>query len=301
MTWLVIAILAYLIFALVSLGDRFLLLGAPEPKTYTFYVGLLGIISVVLIPFVGFSVPPLGMLLFCFFAALNYILFLYLMYSAIEKYEVSRIIPAVGALVPLISFLIIFLLSGVFSPLGIKGIISFLLLVVGSVIVNADYSKAFSLKSLKICFTIALFASLGFIFSKYAFMHIPFWTAFIWTRIFTFVIALFFILSLAVRKEIFGKKKSFTKKETILFVGVQIFGALAFVLQNWAIALAGFAYLPIVNALQGVQYLFLFIFALLIALKVPKAIKEDLSKKAIFQKILAMAIMVVGFILLAYN
>ncbi len=300
MLWLFVAILAYLIFALVSLGDRFLLLGAPEPKTYTFYVGLLGIISVVLIPFVGFSVPPLGLLVFCFLAALNYILFLYLMYSAIEKYEVSRIIPAVGALVPLMSFLIIFLISGV-SSLGLKGIISFLLLVVGSVIVNADYSKAFSLKSLKICFVIALFASLGFIFSKYAFINIPFWTAFIWTRIFAFIIALFFILSLTVKKEIFGKKKSFTKKATVLFIIVQIFGALAFVLQNWAIALAGFAYLPIVNALQGVQYLFLFILAFLISLKIPKAVEEDFSGKAIAQKALAMGIMVAGFILLAYN
>jgi drug/metabolite transporter (DMT)-like permease len=300
MMWLAIAILAYLIFALVSLGDRFLLLGAPEPKTYTFYVGLLGIISVVLIPFVGFSVPPFSLLIFCFLAALNYILFLYLIYSAIEKYEVSRIIPAVGALIPLISFLIIFLVSGV-SGLGLKGIISFLFLVVGSIIVNADYSKAFSLKSLKICLIIALFASLNFIFSKYAFMRVPFWTAFIWTRIFAFAIALFFILSFTVRKEIFRKKKSFTKKETILFVFIQIFGALAFVLQNWSINLAGFAYLPIINALQGVQYLFLFIFALLIALKIPKAIKEDLSKKAVFQKALALGVMAVGFVLLAYN
>lgn len=301
MTWLIIAILAYLIFALVSLGDRFLLLGASNPKIYTFYVGVLGIISVILTPFIGFSMPSLTLLFFCFLAALSYILFLYLIYSAIEKYEVSRIIPAVGALVPLISFLTIFLLSDASNPLGLRGITAFLLLVLGSIIINANFSKAFSLKSLKICFLIALFASLNFIFSKYTFVYLPFWTAFIWIRIFTFAVALLFLFSLTVRKEIFGKKKSFSKKETFLFAVIQIFGALAFVLQNWAIALAGFAYLPIINALQGVQYLFLFIFALLISLKTPQAIKEDLSRKAIIQKVAAMAAMGAGFIFLAYK
>jgi len=298
MLWLAAAVLAYLLFALVSLGDRHLLLGAPNPKVYTFYVGLLGIASVLLIPFVGFSIPSAGLLLFCFLAALNYVLFLYLIYTAIEKHEVSRIIPSVGALVPLITFAIIFPFSGIPS---FKEIAAFIFLIAGSIVANANLSKSFSLKTLKICFIVALFSSLGFVFSKYAFIFLPFWTAFIWTRIFVFIISLFFIFSPAVRKELAGKRKSFTRKKSFLFAIIQVLGALAFVLQNWAIALAGLVYLPIINALQGVQYIFLFIFALIISFKFSKkAVKEDLSRRAIFQKALALAVMTAGFAILAY-
>ena len=55
MLWLIIAILAYFLFAFVSLGDKYLLKGAPEPKTYTFYVGLFSIVVLILIPFVDGS------------------------------------------------------------------------------------------------------------------------------------------------------------------------------------------------------------------------------------------------------
>jgi len=54
MPWLTLIILAYFLFAIVALGDKYLLKGPPNPKIYTFYVGVLGILALFLIPFVGF-------------------------------------------------------------------------------------------------------------------------------------------------------------------------------------------------------------------------------------------------------
>jgi len=71
-------------------------------------------------------------------------------------------------------------------------------------------------------------------------------------------------------------------------------GAGAFILQNWAIALAGLAYLSIINALQGVQYVFLFILTGLI-------LKEGLSKKVILQKFFAIILIGIGLVFLALN
>ncbi|MDP2909711.1 MAG: hypothetical protein Q8N69_01415 [bacterium] len=299
MLWLFAIILAYLLFAMVSLGDRFLLLGAPNPKVYVFYVGGLGILSCLLIPFVGFDIPPPGALLLCFLGGLFYVGFLYLMYCALEKFEVSRIIPATGALVPLISLILIYFLSKDNSFWDLKSGAAFLLLVAGSVIVNSEFSKSFSLKTFKLAFVIAFLASLTFIFSKYAFLNMGFWPGFIWMRIFTFAIILLFLFSGSVRKELFGKKKSFTKNGLILFFVIQILGASAFILQNWAIDLAGLSLLPVINALQGVQYVFLFFLALIVSLKFPQAIRENITKKVIFQKILAIFLIAAGFIFLA--
>jgi len=53
MLWIFIIITAYLIFAINALIDNYLLLGPPNPKSYAFYIGTLGIIALVLIPFVG--------------------------------------------------------------------------------------------------------------------------------------------------------------------------------------------------------------------------------------------------------
>lgn len=301
MSWLLTIILAYLLFALVSLGDRYLLLGSPEPKTYTFYVGTLGIAAVILAPFTGFFIPSLWALLICFSGALAYILFLYLMYSAIEKFEVSRVIPAVGALIPLITLVIIYLLSGGNHLFGAKGFIAFFLLILGSVAINLKFSKTVSFRSLGLSSAAAFFASLGFVFSKYAYLLLPFWTAFIWMRIFAFLIVLFFLFNQKTREEVFKKKEFFTQKTFFLFVAVQVLGASAFILQNWAINLAGLSYLPIINALQGAQYAFLFLLILLISRKLPLALKENISKKIVFQKISAIIVIGAGLILLAFN
>ena len=58
MTWLVAALSTYLILAIVFLVDKYLLTQRiPNPKVYSFYVGGLGVLALVLIPFVDFSVP----------------------------------------------------------------------------------------------------------------------------------------------------------------------------------------------------------------------------------------------------
>ncbi|GAI01411.1 unnamed protein product, partial [marine sediment metagenome] len=126
------------------------------------------------------------------------------------------------------------------------------------------------------------------------YLMLPFWTGFIWIRISAFLIALFFILFREVRKEIFSATSSFSKKTGAFFLFNQGVGAGAFILQNWAIALAGLAYLSIISALQGIQYVFLFILTVLI-------LKEGLSKKVILQKIIAILLIGLGLAFLVFK
>jgi len=293
MSWLIVIILAYFLFAVVCLGDKYLLKGPANPKIYAFYVGVLGILTLLLAPFVGFSIPGVVGILFCLLAGAIYIFAILGVYEGLEKFEASRIIPAIGGFMPLFIFGLIYLFSGGREVLGFKEIIAFILLIFGSIFITWNPLKRVSFKSLQISAVTAFLFSLSFVLTKYVYLMLPFWTGFIWIRISAFLIALFFIFFKEVRKEIFSKKSSFSKKTSALFLFNQGVGAGAFILQNWAIALAGLAYLSIISALQGVQYIFLFILTIIV-------LKEELSKKVILQKFFAIIFIGIGLAFLAF-
>jgi len=73
---------------------------------------------------------------------------------------------------------------------------------------------------------------------------------------------------------------------------------LATVLQSLAIALVPVAYLAIVNALKGIQYVFLFLLTILFSYYLPSYLKETLSKKALVQKISAIFLISLGLVIL---
>lgn len=294
MLWLVIVIFAYFLFAIVAVGDRYLLIGAPNPKIYSFYVGILGGLSLVLIPFVGFFIPAPFEIVFALFAGVIFLFAIFSAFEGLEKFEASRIIPAIGGLVPIFTYIFVYAFSGGKETLGIKGIIALILLLIGSVLITYNPKKKFLSESLKISAITAVFFSLMFVLSKYVYLMLPFWTGFIWMRIGLFLSALCFLFFKDIRRELFSKKKSFNRKTGTIFVLNQAVGASATILQNWAIALAPLAFLSIINALQGVQYLFLFVLTLILF----KSLKEDISKRTIIQKVFAIIVIILGLVII---
>ena len=108
MAWFLIIILAYFFLAIASLVDRYLLAGPlSNPGAYTFFVGLLGGLSLIFTPF-GFYVPDLSQIALSLLAGAVWILALFLFYLAISKSEVSRVAPAIGGFLPLFTFFISF-------------------------------------------------------------------------------------------------------------------------------------------------------------------------------------------------
>ncbi len=301
MLWLIIALSSYFLLALVSIGDKYILAGPPNPKTYAFYVGILGILALALIPFVGFSVPELQTALLSILAGAIFVFALYGLYSGLEHFEVSRIVPAIGGLVPLFTFGMVYFIIGGETILSGWSLLSFVLLLMGSVLITFKTKKVFLSQSLKISAISAFLFALSFVLTKQVYVSQPFWNGFIWIRIGGFLAALSFISTQDVRKEIFTRQSVFERKTGSIFIINKILGAGAAVLQNWAIALAGFAYLAVINALQGVQYVFLFVFAALLSTKFPKIFKSNISKKDIIQKITAILLIVTGLIVLTLS
>ncbi|MFA5013516.1 MAG: hypothetical protein WC520_03040, partial [Candidatus Paceibacterota bacterium] len=151
--WLLIAIASYLFFALASLADKIVLIKSPKPRVYTFYVGVFNVLAIFLIPFLplfgqDFGIPSTIGFMWVILDGIIYIFGLYGMFSALEKFDASRVIPAIGASQPIFIFALTWLFWGP-QILGAREMIAFALLLAGTVLISIDkVSKLFTRESL---------------------------------------------------------------------------------------------------------------------------------------------------------
>lgn len=301
MTWLIISILGYLFFALASLGDKIVLKKTPKPKLYAFYVGFLSIFAFFVIPFIDFHIPDQKTLMWAFLDAIVYVWGLYALFAALEKYDVSRVIPTTGAVQPIFIFLIALIIWPDASlVISNYNLIAFFLLLLGGIMISAEKNHVVTKDSLSLSFFAALLFSLDFIFQKFVFLKMDMVPGFVLMRILGAIVSLVFLLDRDVRKSI--RKKEGKGETGIIFILSQVAGGLATIFQSWAIVLVPVGYLAIVNALKGVQYVFLFVLTTLFSVRLPKYLKESLSRRILIQKLIAVLIICLGlFILIKYG
>jgi drug/metabolite transporter (DMT)-like permease len=312
MLWLILAVAAYAFFALSAIGDKYLLSGAlPHPVTYAFYVGVLGGLVVLLAPFLGFPVPSLGNIGLALAAGAVFIIALIAYYRALERYEVSRVEPAIGGLLPLATLA---LCAAVFPgwTLDALHVAAFILFIAASVTATAQNMRAVVSRSLVSAFVAAVLFALAFVLMKAAYLAQSFWSGFLWMRIggLAFVLLLF-AFSPRLRRDarehtviagISGRASPaggrVPVKTTFLFLGNQGLGAAGGILQNLAIYVAPPLALAFVNALQGVQYVFVIIFAAVISRFAPSIIRESHTRRVVIQRVLAALLLLAGMAVL---
>ncbi|MFH1582242.1 MAG: hypothetical protein ABIA08_00590 [bacterium] len=303
MNWIAVTISAYFILAVVFLVDKYLLVSSvPNSKVYAFYVGLLGSVILLVIPFVDFYIPDTPQLILALTSGAVFVYGLSWLYKTLKLFEVSRVIPAVGGLTPIFTFLLIYIISSGKEVFSFFGIIAFVFLISGSVIINLRKDQSITFTSFKFSVVSAFLLSLSFVLTKYVYMAQPFWNGFIWKTLGGVTMAIIFYLIFSeVRENAFRKEKRMSGKTAIIFLLNQTGGAGASILQNWAIFLAPLVYIPIVYALNGTQYVFLFLFTIILSLKFPKIIKEEISKEAISQKVIAILLIGAGLFFLYFK
>lgn len=301
MTWLLITILAYFLLAVVFLVDKHLLVSAiPNPKVYAFLTGIAGVFLLALIPFVNFYIPDNYQLILSFFAGGSFVFALYYFFKALQIFNVSQVVPAIGALSPLFTFILVYVFSFGREALSLSGIFSFILLIAGSILITINKEKSVTLVSLKLSFLAAFLFSLSFVLTKYVYLSQPFLNGLIWTRMGGVLAAMiFFIFCPDIKKSIFFPKNNLSQKTLGIVTANQLVGAGAGLLQNWAIALAPLAYIAFISALQGTQYAFLLVLTIFLSIKFPKILNEEISKEILFQKIIAILLIGGGLTLLA--
>jgi drug/metabolite transporter (DMT)-like permease len=318
--WLLIAATAYFINAGVYVADKFLLSKKIHSSiAYAFYVGIWSIFNFVLLIF-GFWVPDPGEFLLDISGGLLFLVALVAWYKALHQSEATRVVPIVGALTPIFSFILSYIFLGEFFSQ--TQMLAFTILIAGGVLISVKKTKIYFVNmaierakeifgnilgeihaeyrpTRRLLFNSALSAlcfSSYYVLMKYIYLGQPFIGGFVWSRLGTFIGVLLILFIPAWRQPIIEHQRGQKKpKNMVFFLSVRIVAALAFIMLNWAISLGSVA---MINALQGVQFLFLILIVLILSVRYPHIMKEELGRGVLIQKFIGVVLISIGLYVL---
>lgn len=319
--WLIIAIISYFINAGVYVADKFLLSKKVHSSiSYAFFVGVWSIFNFTILIF-GPWMPNLREFGLDVSAGLLFLVTLVFWYKALHQSEATRVVPIVGALVPIFSLSLSYIFLG--ESLNQQQVFAFIILINGGILISVKHTRFYiwdeisnKLKNIfgdifgginvdyrptrrLIINSIAsalLFASY-YVLIKYIYMHQPFIGGFVWSRLGTFIGAMLILLVPKWRRLIVrGQKNQKSPKNLVFFFSVRLLAALAFIMLNWAISLGD--NVAMINALQGVQYVFLLALVLFLSRRFPKILKEELGGGVLAQKLIGASLICIGLYML---
>jgi drug/metabolite transporter (DMT)-like permease len=309
MNWLTITIVAYLLLALEIILDKFLLSSkrVSHPAVYAFYSGALGFFAVaVALIFGGLHWINFGKIVFSFIAGMIFIYGMLSLFFAVRKGEASRVLPVVGAVIPIVTFFlaVIFL----HERLGARGMLGIATLIFGGLLISFELDKL----EKRIFFTgfrasllAGFFLALSATMLKSLYNGDNFLNVFAWTRAGAFLGTLSFFLIPTWRRALLGSLLKFKKpdkdnqKSGLSFVLAKVMGGSGSFLKEYATSLT-LASVTIVSALVSVEYVFIFILSVLFSAWVPEVMQEKKDLKTVLQKIFAIIIIACGIVLVSH-
>ena len=267
--WLSLAIFAQFLFALTVLVDKHVVVRVAHigrPIVYTFVISILSGFVVVIAPFGLVSLPSADTLRLSVLYAVAFAGALFFLYSSLRIARASDVAPVVGAVSTITTlFLAGFLIEGDIRPSVIPPV---MLLAAGTALISRFH---FSRRALGRVLLSGFLFGLSVFVAKLVFFGVPFLDGFFWTRFMGVFVAFSFLVVPSWRNAIFYGGRNASSKGKALVVGNKVIGGGASILTAYAISLGS---VSVVNALAGLQFVFLFIFALLFAKRMP-ALEEN--------------------------
>lgn len=294
MSWLIIAIVAHFLFAIVFLVDKYLLVRpVHHTDVFAFYIGMTSLGIFVLAPF-GLRVIDTRLILISFIAGAIFIYGLVALFHAYQRMDISDVAPIGGAITAIFTLS----LSRFFVPEDITGprLIAFILLVAGSAAIAFRKNK-FE-KAVIYILIVSFLHALSFVLVKYVFIQTDFINGLIWTRLGMALGALSLLLIPHVGGAIIRSLKKTSRRDKTLFVGNKILAGTATLMILLAIYLGSVNF---VNALIGIQFIFLMAFVVLFSKRFPFMKQERLYKLGWIQKAVALVLIVAGLFVLGFN
>ncbi|MBI2637778.1 MAG: hypothetical protein HYW88_02650, partial [Candidatus Sungbacteria bacterium] len=181
---------------------------------------------------------------------------------------------------------------------------AFLLLVIGGIVISYEPKRTLRghrTTHISSIFLAAFFFALTFVLERVVFNHTPFLTGFIWTRIGAFLASLALLLYAPARIGIASWSQRRSMHTSGLFVINKVTAAVGFFFLSFSISQIPSATpesVGIVNALQGIQYVFIFLLALFFSVFYPSVLSEHTDAQTILLKSVAILLVVSGLFLL---
>lgn len=299
--WIIVALFAYFLAALNSVIDKYLLKRSiPNPIVYSFYVGIFSAFSIILTPF-GLEWPGLEQFVMALAVGVVFLVALVAFFTALKKDEASRTVSIVGGFTPVFILILSGLLLG--EALNQSEFYAFIFLVLGGIIISMRKSKKkihayYYGGSVTMALLAAIFFAFFFVLAKFVFTYQPFISGFVWTRMGSFFAALLLLLIPYNRDLIFNTTRRVSRRTGELFVANKALAGVSFFALNYAIFLGS---VTLVNALEGIKYVFLLLIVYILSKRYPHILREKTSFLTMLQKISAIMLIVIGLFLLASN
>lgn len=287
--WIVLAIAAQVLFAVVTFVDRHVLThgkGIASPVAYAFYVALLSGVVVVLVPFGVISSPSLVILELSFAMAAAFIVSLILLYSALKEGKASDVMPVVAAFSALASFgLAHFFLD---EKLPAMFLLSVALFIIGAFLISRF---RFTRRVLYMVIGAGVLFGLSAFLFKLIFLQTTFWDGFFWTRMANVIGAGLLLLWPGNIRAIFHGARNSSHGTKWLVVGNKTLAGIAAAMTFFAISLGS---VSVVNAMSGLQFAFLLLIASLFAGRFPNILRGEIERKGLTHKLYGIAIIMLG-------
>ncbi|EKD85420.1 MAG: hypothetical protein ACD_38C00032G0002 [uncultured bacterium] len=297
MNHLAFTLAAYFFNALSILANKFLLKSTiPNPLIYTFYISFISLIALFALPFT--KIPSLEVFILASLSTLLWTFGAYFMFKALKAGQVSRVIPIIGTIVPMI---LLTFASGT-NALTNTQTAAIAILIAGVFFLTSSNWKG---KIIKREITFEFLAAAGFassyIILRQAYQSLDFLSVLAWSRLILLPFCLFVIAIPSLRTKIItshGLKIDFFSQIGFIFLGGQAAGIFSELLIRYSITLANPA---LVNSLQGTQYIILFVFGIILSKKYPDIFKEKYTFAVLISKLIGIILIGTGLFLLAFS
>ena len=293
MTWIAWATIGYFLNAVALAVDKALLnrREMKDPAVYTLLISILGLLVLILAPW-GFQWPSSTALAWGLGSGVFFTLGLWLMFTVLGQGEASRVPAFIGSLNP------VFVLIGSFlflqERLTVTGSLAFLFLVLGGWLMVGGHG-GLNRRSLVLAVLSAAAFGAAYVLLKLTFNETNFIPGLIWSRLGGFCSALLLLLIPGTWQR-FRQSSGSQGGLKLAFIGGQAAGALSGLLNSYAITLAS---VTLVNALQGIQYVFLLGLAGLVSVRFSWLFKDEFSPVVLGRKLGGTLLIVVGLWLLS--
>lgn len=306
MSWVIVALLGYFFNAVAALLDKLLLSSGriQAPAAYAFFVSLFSLFAFVFVPF-GFGFFGWGTTARFLISGMLFVYGLVALYGAIRRHEISRVSPIVGTVASLFAFAVVFVPAASDGGIVPLQIFALILLIVGGLLVSFDLPLRPGEHLSWLVLPAGILTALSLLLLKSGYGEANFVSGLVWSRLGMFLGGMSLLFVPTFRREILEESHSFARASSAtlagtgtIFVANKLLAGAASFLIVYAVKLGPVAF---VQALSGMQYVFLLALAVPLAFRFPRLYGEKLSFSDGMQKSVAILLVALGFSLLAIN
>ncbi len=297
MTWALVALLGYFFSAVSAAFDKFLLSDRiPTPSVYAFFVSLFSLFALGFVPF-GFHLLDMSTTLTLLLSGMTFVYGLVAFYAAVKRHEVSRVAPLVGTIISLVAFLAVFLPGMEGATVSGWFVVALLLLITGGLLISFDLPLRRGEHISWYIVLAGILMGISFLLLKAGYEGADFVNGLVWSRLgmtlagFTLLVVPIFRRQIVAQFAGFGHRSSRAASTGGLFLINKASAGLGTFLVAYATYLGSVSF---VQALSGMQYVFLLFLTFPLSFRYPQVFGERLHFWDWFQKGVAVAVIGLG-------